>query len=273
MTTAFVLSGGGSLGAIQVGMLQALAAEGERPDLLVGTSAGAINAAWVAGHGMGAESLDGLAAVWAGIRRRDVFPMRPLRSLLSMAGRGPSLCPSAQLRALIETYLPYTRLDAAETPVHVVTTDALTGAEVLLSGGNAVDAVMASAAIPGIFDPVEIEGRLLCDGGVANNAALSQAVALGADRVMVLPAGTACALERPPRTPLAAALHAVTLLIERRLEVEVVHFADKVDLAVVPHLCPLAVHAADFRHAAELIERARESTGAWLAERRPEMAA
>jgi hypothetical protein len=75
MTTAFVLSGGGSLGAVQVGMLQALAAEGVEPDLLVGTSAGALNAAWVASHGMSESSLEGLARVWSGLRRRDVFPV------------------------------------------------------------------------------------------------------------------------------------------------------------------------------------------------------
>jgi NTE family protein len=272
MTTAFVLSGGGSLGAVQVGMLQALSRQGVRPDLLVGTSAGAINAAWVAGHGMGEDSLERLAAIWAGLRRRDVFPMAPWRSLLSIAGIRSSLCSSEPLRNLLAEHVTYARLEDARIPVHVVTTDALAGTEVLLSTGPAVESVLASAAIPGVFDPVEVEGRLLCDGGVANNAALSQAVALGADRVVVLPAGTPCALERPPRTPLAAALHAITLLIERRLEVEMVLYADKVDVAVVPHLCPLAVHAADFRHAAELTTRARQATEAWLARRRLEVA-
>jgi NTE family protein len=272
MTTAFVLSGGGSLGAIQVGMLQALAAEGVHPDLLVGTSAGAINAAWVAGQGMGADSLERLATVWSGLRRRDVFPVRPLRSALSMAGIRRSLCPSGPLRDLIEAHLPYERLEDAPIPVHVVTTDVLDGSEVLLSSGPSVDAVLASAAIPGIFEPVDVGGRLLCDGGVANNAALSQAVALGADRVVVLPAGTPCALERPPRTPLGAAIHALSLLIDARLAIDMVANADRAHVTVVPHLCPLAVHAADFRHASELIERARNSTGAWLTRPREEVA-
>ena len=79
MTTAFVLSGGGSLGAVQVGMLQALAERGVEPDLLVGTSCGALNAAWVAGHGMSRTSLAELAAVWIGLRRRDIFPSMSLR--------------------------------------------------------------------------------------------------------------------------------------------------------------------------------------------------
>lgn len=191
---------------------------------------------------------------------------------MSLAGVKASLCPSRPLRDLLETHMAYERLEDAPIPVHVMTTDALAGTEVLLSTGPAVDAVLASAAIPGVFDPVEVDGRLLCDGGVANNAALSQAIALGADRVIVLPAGTACALERPPRTPLAAALHAVTLLIDGRLAVEILHYRDRVDLAVVPHLCPLSVHAADFSHAAELIERARSSTSTWLARRTLEAA-
>jgi NTE family protein len=271
MTTAFVLSGGGSLGAVQVGMLQALDGAGVHPDLLIGTSAGAVNAAWVAGHGMGGESLERLAAVWRGLRRRDVFPLSPLRSMLSMAGARRALCRSQPLRRLIADHLAYERLEDAEIAVHVVTTDVLSGEEVLLSSGNAVAAVLASAAIPGVFDPVEVDGRLLWDGGVANNTALSQAVALGADRVVVLPAGTPCALERAPRTPLAAALHAVSLLIDQRLAADTQCFAEHLDLLRVPPLCPLAVHAADFRHGGELIDRARQATAHWLATQEQEV--
>jgi NTE family protein len=267
MTTAFVLSGGGSLGAVQVGMLRALAARGVRPDLVIGTSAGALNAAYVAGHGTGRGSLDRLAAVWTGLRRRDVFPVDPLRHVLALRGWRPSLCPPEPLRRLVETHLPYRALDDAPVvPVHVIATDLLSGREVVLSCGDAVSAVLASAAIPGVFPAVERDGRLLVDGGVADNTAISQAVALGADRVVVLPTGFACALEHPPSTPLATATHALTILIEQRLILEVAHFAsrDDVDLAVVPPLCPLTVSSTDFRHAARLIADAERATGAWI---------
>lgn len=267
MTTAFVLSGGGSLGAVQVGMLRALAARGTRPDLVVGTSAGALNAAYVAGHGTGRDALDELAGVWHGLRRRDVFPVDPLRQLLALGGRRPSLCPPDSLRRLIEAHLPYRTLDDAPVvPVHVIATDLLSGREVVLSAGDAVSAVLASAAIPGVFPPVERDGRLLVDGGVADNTAISQAVALGADRVVVLPTGFACALERPPSTLLATATHALTILIEQRLILEVAHFAERgdVDLAVVPPLCPLDVPSTDFRHAARLIADAERATGEWI---------
>jgi NTE family protein len=264
MTTAFVLSGGGSLGAVQVGMLQALAERDIHPDLLVGTSAGAVNAAYVAGAGTGRQAVTELAAVWSGLRRRDVFPVDPLRHVLAVAGARPSLCTSDALAALLAAHLPYRRLEEASVPVHVVATDLLSGQEVLLSDGDAVSAVLASTAIPGVFPAVERGGQILVDGGIADNAAISQAVALGADRLFVLPAGFACALDAPPASPLATALHALSLLIEQRLILEVAHFADRVEVNVLPPLCPLRVAPVDFSHAAELITRARHATDAWL---------
>lgn len=92
-------------------------------------------------------------------------------------------------------------------------------------------AVLASAAVPAVFPAVEVDGLLLVDGGVADNAGISRAAALGADEVWVLPAGYACALTRPP----AGALHAVSLLTHQRLLWEV---ADRVDLHVLPHCAP-----------------------------------
>jgi predicted acylesterase/phospholipase RssA len=94
MTTAFVLSGGGSLGAVQVGMLQALAERRVTPDLLVGTSAGALNAVFVAAHGMSPTSLDLLAATWAALRRDDVFPLRAPQMMLALAGARDAVRPA-----------------------------------------------------------------------------------------------------------------------------------------------------------------------------------
>jgi len=264
MTTAFVLSGGGSLGAVQVGMLQALSERGVRPDLLVGTSAGALNAAFVAGHGADRRSLDGLESIWARLRRRDVFPLQPGRLGAAALRRAPSLCSCVALRRLLRQYLAFERLEDAPVPLHVVTTDVRSGRELVLSSGDASDAVLASASVPGVLPSVRIGGRDLSDGGVSDNAAVSHAVALGADEVWVLPTGFACALERAPSTPLASALHALTLLIEQRLVHEVAELADRVDLRVLPPLCPLVVSSADFRHGAELVVRAREAAGRWL---------
>jgi NTE family protein len=264
MVTAFVLTGGGSLGAVQVGMLQALAERGAKPDLVIGTSAGALNAAFIAGGDFGVEPLVQLERIWTGLRRADVFPLRPARALAALVGAAPSLCSDHDLRRLICRHLTVERLEDARIPLHVVATDIISGEEVLLSRGNAVEAVLASAAIPAVFPSVEIEGRHLVDGGIADNAAISQAVALGADRVYVLPSGYACALPDAPQTLLASALQSLTLLVERRLVLEVARYSSTVDLRVLPPLCPLAVGPSDFRQAAQLIGRARAATSGWL---------
>jgi NTE family protein len=266
MTTAFVLSGGGSLGAVQVGMLQALEERHTHPDLLVGTSAGAINAAFVAGHGTGARALEELADLWRGLRRRDVFPLDPWRRLFAAKGTRPSLCSSRNLGRLIERHLGYGNVEDADIALHIVATNLLSGDEVLIDSGDVLSAVVASASVPGIFPPVERQGLVLVDGGVADNAAVSRALALGADRIFVLPAGFACALDRPPATALAIVLHALTLLIEQRLIMEVALLKEEVEINVLPPLCPLNISPVDFTRAGEMIERSRQSTGRWLDE-------
>lgn len=264
MTTAFVLSGGGSLGAVQAGMLQALTDNGVTPDLLIGTSAGALNAAYLAGHGTSREAVDALAGIWARLRRRDVFPISPARHALALAGVRESVFSSAGLRQVIASHLAYRHLEDAAIPVHVVATDLLTGREVLLSDGDAASAVLASAALPGLLPAVRRDGLTLVDGGLANNAAISQAAALGAERVFVLAAGVACALARPPASPYGHAMHSLTFLIQQQLIRDVIAYSDRIDLHVIPPLCPLAVSSADFGHARELIDRARVATADWL---------
>lgn len=264
MTTAFVLSGGGSLGAVQVGMLQALAEHDITPDLLVGASAGALNAVFIGGHGFDTTTIRQLADIWTGLRRPDVFPLSPHRQLLALAGARPSLCSPEPLRRLITAHLACERLQDTALPVHVIATDVLSGNEVVLSRGNAAQAVLASAAIPGVFPAVTIDGRALFDGGIANNTPISQAVALGADRVVVLPAGVSCALPSPPRSAIASAVHALTLLLEQRLILDIADYHDRVELIVLPPLCPLSVASVDFRSAGLLIERAAATSGEWL---------
>jgi NTE family protein len=264
VTTAFVLSGGGSLGAVQVGMLQALAERGIRPDVLVGTSAGAVNAAYVAGHGMNDASLAGLARLWRTLRRRDVFPVEFRQAMRAITGKSPSLLAPAGLRRLVEADLAFGRLEEAVIELHLVATDLLSGDEVLLSDGDACSAILASAAIPGIFPPVCRDGRLLVDGGVADHAAVRQAVRYGADEVYVLPAGYPCALSLPPTSAVGVAVQALALLIQHGLISDIAGYAGPAPIRVLPPLCPLSVSAADFGHADELIARARRTTGAWL---------
>jgi NTE family protein len=264
MTTAFVLSGGGSLGAVQVGMLQALDERQIVPDIVIGTSAGALNAAYLAGHGTGRQALDRLAASWIETRRSDVFSLDPRRHLMALGGARPSLFADRGLRRLIAGHLNYSRLEDAPIEVHVIATDLLSGREIVLSRGDALTAVLASTAIPGILPPVLREGLTLVDGGLADNAAISVAVGLGAKRVFVLPTGYACALTRQPTSALAVAMQSLGFLIQQRLIADVAYFAERVDLNLLPPLCPLAVSPTDFRHARSLIDRAHAASAHWI---------
>jgi len=264
MTTAFVLTGGGSLAAVQVGMMQALSERGIRPDVVVGTSAGAVNAAFVGAYGVDSDALEDLARLWRGLRRSTVFPLRVDRGLLAVIGARDSLCSPDPLAQLLADTLPYTRLEHASIPVHVVATDVLTGRGVLLSDGDAVSALLASCAIPGVYPVMHRGDMALCDGALADVSGVVRAVELGADRVYVLTAGTACALDSTPRHPVSAALHALTLLLQQRAVADTRAAAGATEIRVIPPLCPLTVSASDFGHAAVLIRRARRASAEWL---------
>lgn len=268
MSVAFVLSGGASLGSLQVGMLQALCANGIHPDLIVGTSVGAVNGGWLA-SGDDEASLADLSDLWRGIKRDDVFPVSPFTGMFGLAGWNNHLVPDRGLRRLLHRHLRFERLEDAPIELHVVATDVLTGVDVRLSHGDAVDAIMASAAIPGIFPPVRVGKRLLMDGGVVENTPIGHAVALGATTVFVLPSGGACSVEKVPGGALGMALHAILLAVSQRIAFDIERYDSCVDLKVVPPLCPLAISPSDFSHGAELITRARARTEEWLARGMP----
>jgi NTE family protein len=264
MTTAFVLTGGGSLGAVQVGMLQALAERGVTPDLLVGTSCGALNAAWVAGHGMSSASLSELAAVWVSLRRSDIFPVDARQVVRGLLGLSPAVVTNRRLRQFIDTHAGINDLSHAKVPTYLVAADLLSGRDVLISTGDLATGVLASSAIPGVLPPVEHSGEQLIDGALARHTGIAQALGLGASVVYILPTGAACALPRAPRTAAGVALHALTLLIEQRLMHEIAALQAATAIRLLPPLCPLAVSAADFSHAQELITRAHRSSLRWM---------
>jgi NTE family protein len=167
VTTAFVFSGGGSLGAVQVGMLRALAERRVRPDLLVGTSAGALNAAFTAARGAEEGGVDALAEIWAGLRSRSIFTLDPRQCLAALAGRRAALCSNAGLRGLLDRHLSFDRLEDSPVPLVIVASDLLSGDEVALDAGPAAPAILASCAIPGVFPAINHGGRTLVDGALA----------------------------------------------------------------------------------------------------------
>jgi NTE family protein len=263
VTTAFVLSGGASLGAVQVGMLKALFEAGIRPTSVIGTSVGAVNGAFLAGRPDEAGVAE-LERIWRRIGRSDIFPARPLGGLLGFVGRRNHLVPADGLRKLVRSSVSYDRLEHSSIPISVVVTEVRTGAEVVLSHGPLVDSVAASAAIPGVYPPVTIEGRTYMDGGVADNTPLSHPVLAGAHTVYVLPCGTPCALSKPPASALGVVLQALSVLVQQRLWHDVARYSGACALHVVPPLCPLDVPPMDFTQSGALIDRAYASTRQWI---------
>jgi NTE family protein len=260
--TAFVLAGGGSFGAAQVGMLRALCAHGVRPDLVAGSSVGAINGSFYAAT-PNPEGIARLEAVWRKLRRRDVFPIS-LGGLLGALAGGDHLFEPTGLRRLLASHLPCATLEASAVPMHVVATDLMTGAPVRLSSGPTVDAVLASCAIPAIYPPARLGDRQLIDGAVACNTPIRTAVELGATRLILLPTAFACPHSAPPRGVFASAFHAMDLFVMQQLVQDTQLFAQRAQIFTVPPICPLAIASYDFSRSGELIELAARSTEQWI---------
>ncbi|MEW6766466.1 MAG: patatin-like phospholipase family protein [Pseudomonadota bacterium] len=262
--TAFVLAGGGSFGAIQAGMLQALVAHGATADFVVGSSVGSMNGAYYAGD----PTLDGmkkLAAIWRGLTRDDVFPVS-LRSFISFLWRRDFLVSHSGIRKIVESNLTYKNIEEAKVPLHVVATEIVSGDTAVISEGSASDAIVASTSIPGAFEPVKYKDKYLADGAISSNTPISVAVKLGAQRLIIMPTGFACDMQKPPVGAVANVLHALTLLIARQMTYELEDIDPSIEYYVVPPLCPLVGSPYDFSRTDEHIERAIKSTEKWIAE-------
>jgi NTE family protein len=260
--TAFVFAGGGSLGAVQVGMLHSLVAHGITADMVVGSSVGALNGAYYAGDPT-LGGVERLGEIWRGLTRRDVFPVT-WKTLLGFVWRRDFLISHDGIRKLIDDHMPFRNLQDAKLPVHIVATDIITGDSMVLSEGSASEAIVASTAIPGAFAPVYYRDHYLADGAISSNTPIRVAIQKGARRLIVLPTGHACASDAPPVGAVANALHALTLLISRQLVSELEGLGPDIEYFVVPPLCPLVGSPYDFTQTSEHIDRAIESTDAWI---------
>lgn len=266
MAISFVLAGGGSLAATQVGMLRALCEARVTPDLLVGTSAGGINAFCFAQHPT-AEGLDRLRRLWCGLRRRDVFPIDPLRILGGLAGLRNGLVAPDRLRSFLHHRVGTARLTDTSIPAHIVATDLANGQPVVLSDGPALDILMASSAIPGVFPPVQYRGRPLVDGGVSVDTPIRQAEDLGSTLTYILPAIGPGDTNTVPRGAIPLLLHAVSHLFGRINAAEVANARHQVRMLPAP-----ALHGAspfDFGSTEDLIEAGYQAAAHALADTDP----
>ncbi|MGH9303602.1 MAG: patatin-like phospholipase family protein [Acidimicrobiales bacterium] len=250
--TAFVLGGGGNRGAAQIGMLRALLERHVLPDLVVGTSIGAINAAAFAG----CPTLEGIelaAEAWRKIGARDIFPKSRFPGQLRFFERRPSVFSAEGLRGLVGDFLRYECLEHAELPLVVVATRLRDSSEVWLTEGPALDALMASCALPAFYPVVSIDGERYLDGGVVDNVPLSAALAAGARRIFVL----LCGSVEPPSPgisrPYEALFAAFTMALNARLRRDLAHVPGDVDVVVLELTGNLAAAPLDFSKTVELI--------------------
>jgi NTE family protein len=181
---AFVLSGGGSLGAVQVGALQALMDAGVHPDVLVGCSVGSLNAAFLAVDPR-RERLDELESLWLSLNRADVFPASRRSIAGHLVRRDTHLYEPHGLVELVDRLVPATNLADLAVPIHVVTTDLFSGQPVWWTSGDPRQVLVASASLPGLFPPVMLGESLHVDGGVTCPVPVQRAVDLGAERIWV----------------------------------------------------------------------------------------
>jgi NTE family protein len=267
---AFVLGGGGLLGAHEVGMLQALFERGVSPSLIVGTSVGAINGA-VAATGAGAAAAARLAEVWSRIEENAVFDGSVFSRLATLARTRTHLHSSDALRSLLADALPE-RIEDLAVPFQCVAASIERSAERWFESGPLVDAVMASAAVPGLLPAVELDGEHFLDGGIVNSIPVARAVELGAATIYVLHVGR---LERPlepPRWPWEVGLVAFEIARRHRFHGDLERMPDGVTVHVLPTGQPdppryndlSQLRYRDVSRVPAAIARARDATGRYL---------
>jgi NTE family protein len=231
--TAFVLGGGGVLGAHEVGMLRALADREIRPDLILGTSVGAINGAVFAGDPT-PGGVERLTRLWADTRLSEITPGGVLRRVSTLARSGTHVESFDVARARLEEALPVTRIEDLAVPYQCVAASIERAAEHWFTQGDLADAVLASCAVPGILPPVEIDDEHYIDGGIVNSIPVARAVGLGATTIYVLQVGRLEKPLQPPRWPWEVGLVAFEVARRHRFAYDLQSLPDGVELHVLP---------------------------------------
>ena len=245
--TAFVLGGGGVLGAAEVGMLQALLEHGVRPDLVVGTSVGAVNGALVAADPT-RGAVDRLRGVWEELASRRVFAGSALGRVGTLVRTRTHLHPREPLRDLLEAFLPVRTFAGLRVPFQCVAASIERAAEHWFTDGDLVDAVLASCAVPGLLPPVEVDGEHYLDGGLVHSIPVGRAVALGADTVYVLHVGRIDRPLRPPARPWEVATVAFEIARRHRFAADLAALPPGVAVHVLPAGDPAPPGAGNLRY-------------------------
>jgi len=231
--TAFVLGGGGDLGAHQVGMLGALIEVGITPDLVVGTSIGSINGAIIAADPSG-RSVEALTELWTTLDRSGVFGGSIFSKVATFARSGTHLSDNRVLRELLEEILPVRRIDDLAVNFECVAASIEHATAHYFSTGPLVEAILASSAVPGMFPPVEIDGEHFLDGGLVSSIPLDRAIAHGATTIYVLQVGRVEAPLAPPSNPWEVAMVAFEISRRHRFTESMRNLPDNIAVHVLP---------------------------------------
>ena len=230
---AFVLGGGGILGAHEVGMLRALAESSVAPDLILGTSVGAINGALFAADPT-LEGVHRLSRLWRESSVSDVSPGAVVRRISTLARTGTHLESLGIARAQLVEALPVERVEDLQVRFQCVAASIERAAEHWFESGVLADVVLASCAVPGILPPVRIGDEHFIDGGIVNSIPVTRAVELGARSIYVLQVGRLEKPLQPPRWPWEVALVAFEIARRHRFSHDLLSLPKDVELHVLP---------------------------------------
>src|SRR5512133_2701256 len=245
--TAFVLGGGGMLGAAEVAMLRALFEHRIRPNLIGGTSVGAINGAFVAADPT-PSAVDRLREVWEQLASEGIFAGSVLARVGTLLRTRTHLHPREPLRELLSAHLPVRTFAELRVPFQCVAASIERAAEQWFADGALVEAVLASCAVPGLLPPVELDGEHFFDGGLVHSIPVGRAVALGADTIYVLHVGRIERPLRPPTRPWEVASVAFEIARRHRFAADLAALPPGVDLHVLPSGEQASPAAGDLRN-------------------------
>jgi NTE family protein len=264
---AFVLSGGGNLGALQIGMMRALLEHDIRPDLIVGCSVGAINGAGLAEAPTLAGALR-LERLWRALDGKELMPSGGfVPNTVAIARRGEAIHENLGLRRHLEQSLTARTFEELAVPFQCVATDVVGVREVWFRSGPLIEPVLASAALPAVYPAVEIDGVRYLDGGIVDDVPMSRAVELGARTLYVLQVGLFSRPRPEPRRPLDVAVQAYWIARHHRFKRELAAMPPDIELHLLPTGQTPSMRYNDFTRTSELISLAYEASSAYLAGR------
>ncbi|TAK61464.1 MAG: patatin-like phospholipase family protein [Dehalococcoidia bacterium] len=249
---ALVLGGGGVLGAFQAGFLKALFRTGFRPSMIVGTSAGARNAAFMAFR-PDADGAAELARIWTSLRDRQLFFFNPMRAAVQLMSGGLCLSRNDMLRTLVERNVSVDNFAATAVPLYITTTNLARACKQVFHEGPVSRAVLASAAVPGIFCPIEIEGDLHIDGGVVANLDIETAVDLGATEIIAVDLSR-CMDGRRPSNLASLLMQTLDVIQRQRVDHDVGALAARARITLLQPSPDGGFGLGDFHHVDRLLE-------------------